>query len=306
MMRRTIAVLSMLLAFVAATGCATKPMSFRPSVGQKFTITTTLQQDVGVSVMGMNTSVQQSIVTDTDLDILDRRSNGDVETRFTIRHVSVHQNLGIMTLDYDSKDASSQATPLATLYSQMIDKDYRVTFNRNGGVSKVEGLSEVLGQAAAGTGEQAAMLISNYFDDESMRELMQGQWLFFPDKALKVGDTWTRTYAITTGFPMRVDEKWTLTERNASRAVFAVDGTIAPPDKSEPFNLMGMTLILDNVRGRQSGNTEVDPRTGMARKSTVTQDLSTTMKIENIPEMPQGLIMPMTIHGTTTIEVNPR
>lgn len=117
--------------------------------------------------------------------------------------------------------------------------------------------------------------------DLSSRQL--GVIIELPEEEIAVGSTWTSsTSQETNGLDVTAELTYTVTSISKKSVDVNVSGTIK-----------GKT---DDISGTYTGTASINPQTGMVTSSSIKQNISMTAN-------EQGMSIPMTIVGTTTMEV---
>ena len=117
--------------------------------------------------------------------------------------------------------------------------------------------------------------------DDSMNQL--GVVIELPEKEIAVGSTWTNT---------------TSQENNGVEFAAEITYTVtAISKKSVEVNIAGTVKgKTEDVSGTYTGSASINPHTGMLTSSSIKQNLSMTIS-------EQGMSIPITVVGTTTVEV---
>lgn len=117
--------------------------------------------------------------------------------------------------------------------------------------------------------------------DLSSKQL--GVIIELPEEEIAVGSTWTSTTSQeTSGLDVNVELTYTVTAISKK----SVDVNVAG-------NIKGKA---DDISGTYTGTASINPQTGMVTSSSIKQNISMTAN-------EQGMSIPMTIVGTTTMEV---
>ena len=118
--------------------------------------------------------------------------------------------------------------------------------------------------------------------DITMNQL-GGAVIELPEKELKVGETWTANKSQSVnGSDFSVDMSYTVTAINKKSVDLSYTGTVSSN--------------ANNISGSYNGTASINPATGLMTKNTQKQNISMTIS-------EQGLSIPTTIVGTTTITV---
>lgn len=175
------------------------------------------------------------------------------------------------------KMSSEDQTPEAQGFRDMVNKPFSMTVSPEGKVVSIDGWESI---------EKSGAMKS-----EDLKQSMETSLNIFPDKAVKVGDTWKKDAAMSMQmFKMNISSTYTLTEVKGNIATITMDSEIKMgQDNNTQTN--GMTMEMN---GTQKGKMDVELNTGMTLTGNITQDIKGEMQV-------QGQKMPMNIKSEIKI-----
>jgi hypothetical protein len=140
--------------------------------------------------------VMKSVVEDVAAD-------GTATIRQVYESVKMEVNSPMSRMSYDStkKDNASADPTAQSMFSVMIGESFLLVLSPSGEVQKVDGMSGIMEKVFKNLPQDpaaAAMLqgMRNSFSDDAMRATMSQGFLKFPDRALKVGDSWDSQFTV--------------------------------------------------------------------------------------------------------------
>jgi Family of unknown function (DUF6263) len=140
--------------------------------------------------------VMKSVVEDVAAD-------GTATIRQVYESVKMEVNSPMSRMSYDStkKDNASADPTAQSMFSVMVGESFLLVLSPSGEVQKVDGMSLIMEKVFKNLPQDpaaAAMLqgMRNSFSDDAMRATMSQGFLKFPDRALKVGDTWDSQFTV--------------------------------------------------------------------------------------------------------------
>lgn len=260
-------------------------------------------------------TIDQSTTQTLSSTVEDVAADSTVTLRQVVESMKMEMNSPIMTMAFDSAAPEASTGPggtvLKDVFSQMIGQPYTLVMAPTGEVKKVEGISrlaEKVFKSVAPDPAMAGMLdgIKANMTDDAMRTMFAQSFAQFPDKPVKVGDSWD--LQVTASNPMLgtliTSIKATLKSVDADAAgrVARIATTVAvkrDTSKPVPPNPMGMTLNVGEANGE--GEQVFDVALGQLRSSTVTLTIPMTMSGTG----PDGsaLNMQTQVKSTTTTEL---
>ncbi|MBS1593092.1 MAG: hypothetical protein JST90_02125 [Bacteroidetes bacterium] len=208
--------------------------------------------------------------------------NGDYVIESTYEHIAMKVSAMGSTITYDSdlkKQKDSIAESLGSTFSKVIGKKFLVTVSPKGKVSKVTGLKEILTDMMASSTPNAVQLVQTFFDEDKIISNYSSAYGYFPDHAVKVGETWNNTNQIQSVVPVDIKSTYTLKEVKGNNAVIGMAADIAM--KNDSMEVQGMTAKLD-LKGTFAGDYKMDIKTGLPTAGSIDMPITGSMEIMNM------------------------
>jgi hypothetical protein len=265
----------------------------------------------GMDNLTIDQSTSQTLTSVAD----DVAADGTTTLRQTVDAIKMELNSPVLTMAFDSANPEANPNPtntmLKNIFSQLIGQSYTVTMAATGEVKKVEGISQLAEKMFKNVGQDP--MLSGMFDgmkanlsDDAMKNLFTQSFAQFPDKPIKVGDSWNGQ--VSTANPMLgtlvTSLKSTLKsiDGDAGGRVAHVAITVSvkrDSAKPVPPNPMGMTLDMGESTGE--GEQIFDVGAGLLRSSTVRLTIPMSMSGNGPDGTP--LNMQTNVKSTTTTEM---
>lgn len=175
------------------------------------------------------------------------------------------------------KMSSEETNTESQAFRDMVNKPFSMTVSPQGKVVSIDGWEDI---DKSGT-----------MKADDMKQSMETSLNIFPDKPVKVGDTWKKEASMTMQmFKLNMSSTYTLTEVKGNTATISMDSEIKMgQDNKAAANGMNMDL-----KGTQKGKIDVELNTGMSLSGTITQEIKGEMQV-------QGQKMPMSIKSDIKI-----
>jgi hypothetical protein len=149
-------------------------------------------------------------------------------------------------------DLKNPSSVMNRLFYAMKGKSFFMKVNNEGEVTAVEGLDAIGRTLLEGTDldsqsrQKALQAFSSQFNKEAVREMFSNSFYLFPDKPIKVGDSWDKTSYMG---PLKVGITTTYTVKD-------IEGHVVTLDAKSKTSLKGN-------EGEQTSTLVVDARTGL-------------------------------------------
>ena len=254
--------------------------------GKTYAYTTETDMEIEQSMMGQNIKTENNSTMVYNYDVTAGEGNGkDIKVTYT--RVSTKMKNAMMNMEYDSADSTKNNSEMKGM-GKMVGKSFTMKVNEQGEINEIMGLDELMQTDDAVANAQ----MKTMFNDTAMRGLMQQSLNVFPGKAVKPGDTWTKTYTLDMAFmQMNMNTTYTLKSVSDGIAHLDMDTKIDGNGASNTGQMKGLNM---NLKGDAKGTMDVMVASGLIKESEIKQEINGDVSM-------QGMKIPMKIKGTTKI-----
>ncbi len=279
--------------------------------GKTYSITTTTNQDISQTIMGMDQSIKQGMGFTYDLRVLERNWNGDHKVDMTFSKVKYSNESSMGSSNYDSEDPSSEPDQQSRAYAAMLDQTLGMTMNSRGKVQEVTGvegfidhMADFFGLNEGAETDEFKQALSEEFGPDQLSEQFGGISIEFPEEEIGVGSSWVDVQSTTTSFPLTISTTYTVTSINNSKVFLDVESDVnAESSDEEVQEVNGMEMKYD-IAGKQNGTMTIDLNTGLTIESSITQDFSGTVEMLPNVQLPDGMTWPITLESEISVKLN--
>lgn len=187
----------------------------------------------------------------------------------------------------DNGSSDPKENPLGMMnkiVGMLVGKEFIIKVNDEGKVLEVTGFKEILSDMMDSMGmkgeakEQAMAGMGDQFSEQSIKDQFAQVFNIFPNKEVKVGDSWEKNY--TTGGKMG-------STHNTTYTVKEIEGDhVSLSTKTK----MSSREDGENIEGTQTGNIIVDSKTGLMISGDFDQDIRVKTEGQNINVTGKGKI----------------
>jgi hypothetical protein len=311
-MKKAISVLCVVVLLATVCSAAEKiDLKLRLKAGESHEMKMTQVQDMTQTMNGSEFKMKQTqeMVMGFDCISVDANGNMDVKMSYRSMKMSMEGPMGKMEFDSAKPKSTDANTPphekmMGELLTAIVGCEFQMKIKPTGETSDIRGLSEMMTKIKGDSNSQPmGDIISKMFNEDQVKELTGNMMNMFPAEPVAIGDSWYDTKSMNFMMPIDIDTTYML--KGVKDGVATIDmvskmdmGDSSKPIVIDPNNKMSMQLS-----GTINGTSEVDVKTGMAKKTDMTMNFSGMMKMEPNQDMPQGMTMPMTIKATATVEL---
>jgi len=306
-------ILALVIAVSGAKAAQKTQYRMKFEKGKKYYLLMVTDQKFSQSIMGQEQNIEQLIGLDADFDVNDVDANGNAWVRYTYRAVQYHQKGPMGQVEYDSSKKDLPVHPQAQGFAALLGEGFSLKMTPKGQVEAVKGLEQMRNNVSQklpeGQMKEFMMQgIDQMLNEEAIKEFTEAAMAIYPDKAVGVGDSWSKTVVISQGLPMIQENTWTLEKLKDGVATIKVKADIKPNPKAKALEMGGARLNYE-LSGKRDGVIEMQESTGQVIKCRMTQQLSGQMKMAiaemSMPDMPE-MAIPVKIHIVTTTEMSER
>jgi hypothetical protein len=189
-------------------------------------------------------------------------------------------------IEYDSANPPPAVPPSAKPFSVLPGLGFRMTLTPDGTVRAVEGLDEMFAEMVKRLElpdgpAKASMLkaLTEQFGEAAMKQNLQNLFALYPPAPVAVGEKWERKVVVSKGFPLVIQNAFTLKGRSGGVAEVAIDARLLPNPDAAPVE-MGTGRMSYALSGEQHGSAKVDEATGWTRSLATEQEVSGSLTLD--------------------------
>ncbi|MCZ4223945.1 DUF6263 family protein [Pedobacter rhodius] len=275
---KAIKILSVILCLLSLSAFGQKTYILKQEypVGKKYSYAINSDQIINQKIDGKEISYIQNVGTDYIFNI--KSLKGIDKTiqvtykRLTIKSVGMGNEL---ILDSDKEEAG-KPNP----FSGLKNAGFSMLLASNGTVKSISGVDKMVDSIAAKMTTDTAQLkqmklsLGKQFNAEVIRQTMESSLKIFPDKAVKIGESWVVNTKMQITMPIEAITTYTLKEVKDNVATISIKGSLISKGN---FETMGNKMQTD-LKGMNIGDAQVDIRTGIILNSHTRTELYGKMK----------------------------
>lgn len=246
-------------------------LQFNLQKGKSYTYSMNMDMDAEVQGQKMDNSMG----FDYSLYVVDDKDS--VKTlRTTFDRVKMEMSAGQVNIDVDTDEPQKdsvvdiRANPMgimSNMFYAMKGKSFEMKINNRGEVLSVTGLDELQQAMINSFGDDEnvkqamGQAFQSQFNEENIKKSFAQSFSIYPDKPVKVGDTWTKKMSM--GGPMAADMNTTYKVKEINNGNVVLDLT--------------SDLDMNGTKGTSTGTMKVQPETGMVLDATLEQKVTAPM-----------------------------
>ncbi|MBL7739961.1 MAG: hypothetical protein JNK14_12150 [Chitinophagaceae bacterium] len=223
--------------------------------------------DMDQKVMGNDTKISIGGM----FSVLVTDDNGTEKTMTsTYKRFVMNMKMMGMEIDVDTDKPAPALTPeemeenpmsmMNRMFSGIAGKSFVMKVDQEGKVTEVSGFREIIQSMvdSVGIGEEMKQMmtasLNDQFNDQSLKDQFAQVFTIFPNKEVKVGDSWEKSYSTGGKMAAKFNTHYTVKEMEGDII------TLDSKTRIEPTEDNGSGA---NISGDQTGIIKVDTRTGL-------------------------------------------
>jgi len=228
----------------------------------------------------MNQGIKMDVTAGYSMDIIE--DDGKIKTLSAVYN-DFKMNMQVMGIeinidtnkpspDVDMEDAKSNPSALMNkLLSSIKGKKFNMKVNEQGEVMEVTGFEQIAKDMVDSLGmpeeykEKMEATAKDQFNGDDIKKQFSQMFYIFPNKDVKVGDSWKTNYATGGKMPAKYNNTYTVKE---------IEGDIVTLDAKTTIETENETIKLD---GNQTGKLLVDSKTGLVVNADFEQDIKASV-----------------------------
>jgi Family of unknown function (DUF6263) len=242
------------------------------------TLTTDTKQTM--KVMGMDISQNQSQTFILSWTPKEQDKDGKWTVAQKIEAVKMDIEIGGNKIQYDSTKDTTSGNPLAEFFKALVGSEFRLTFDKDMKVTKIEGREEFVKKLVAAN-QQMEPLLKQILSEEALREMSDPAFAAAPGKAVKKGESWSKDTTLNMG-PIgsyKANYTYTFEGMEGKLAKLKADTklTYQPPGQ-QTAGVLPFTIKSADLKSTQAGGTILfNPEAG--RQESMDQTLKLAGKL---------------------------
>jgi hypothetical protein len=233
-----------------------------------------------------------NITSGYTLQVLDDKA-GVKTMRARYSNFKMYMKIMSMEMNVDTEkslepvnEAEMNANPLGMMdriFAGIKGKEFLMTVNKEGQVVEVRGFDQIINEMtdSAGAGEDNSMQIkaslADQFNEQGIKDQFAQVFSIFPNKEIKVGDSWQKNFQTGGRMPAHYKTKYTVKEIEGDHAMLTAETGIDAAGETE-------------IKGTQNGNLLVDINSGLVLNAEFHTDIVAKSQGVEVIVKSQGMV----------------
>lgn len=207
-----------------------------------------------------------------------------------------------MSMTFSSSDTDPN-NPMSQILGSMVNKSFQIKMSKTGKVEEVTGVEKLFESAFGGqmNPQMAAIKtqLESSFGADAFKGNMEAAMTVYPDKPVKKGDSWSISTLLKSTMEATTTTTYTLSGIDASAYLISGKGQFVS-DKTKSMISNNLPMKFD-LSGEVISEIKLDKATGWIVEAKIKQSLKGKSMIEDNPQIPGGMEIPMEMNSETII-----
>lgn len=245
-------------------------------IGKKYDFSFVSDQIINQKIGEQKINSTQTIGTDYTFDV---RNGENTDKNIEVIYGRIFMKSSAMGNGM-SMDSEDQDTTKVNPFKGIKGATFNMVMAPDGTVKSLTGVDQMLNSMASKMSKDTAMVnnikmqLSKQFNAASLTQTMETSLKIYPEKAIKIGESWVINSQSKLMMPIETSTKYTLKEVKDGIAYLHVSGSLTSKGS---FETMGNKMETD-LSGTNSGDAELDIKSGLILKSHIRTELIGKMK----------------------------
>ena len=290
-------------------------LKLRLKPGQKYGVRVITDQKISQTMQEQEQKIDYLTDMGMGFEVLAVDADGTASVQITYQTIRAKMSGPIGMIEYDSTEPDAavgeddtEKQMIGQMFEGMVGLSFVMKVNTQGKVVEVKGFKEMMQQMAEKIGaddpaenEEIKEFLKNFLSEDKVKMMGSNMALAFPSQPVGIGDSWTDKETMSVGFPIEIDNTYTLKESKNGVAIVDISSMMDLGENGASIEIGPMKMNME-MTGSVQGTSEINEASGWMIRSKMKMQLAGQMSIAPNEQMPEGMTVPMSIESVITIE----
>ncbi len=230
-------------------------------------------------------------------------SGYDMEVRYESLTMSMELPQGKMEFSSENESGSDI---FSAILREVINKPFTLTMTTSGKITRVgdvdklwDGAINQFSQLPQAQRDQIKAQLMNSYGENALKGNIEMVTAVYPERPVRPGEKWTVNTDLKTGMSAKLDSEYEFQKVTADH-IFMKGRSKIQTDKEASVQSNGMAMTY-NLSGIMITEIKANRKTGWIEEAKISQEISGDAQIQDNPQVPGGMSIPMTMTTQMTI-----
>lgn len=290
-------------------------LKLRLKPGQKYGVRVITDQKISQTMQEQEQKIDYLTDMGMGFEVLAVDADGTASVQITYQTIRAKMSGPMGMIEYDSTEPDAavgeddtEKQMIGQMFAGMVGLSFVMNGNTQGKGVEVKGFKEMMQQMAEKIGaddpaenEEIKEFLKNFLSEEKVKMMGSNMALAFPSQPVGIGDSWTDKETMSVGFPIEIDNTYTLKESKNGVAIVDISSMMDLGENGASIEIGPMKMNME-MTGSVQGTSEINEASGWMIRSKMKMQLAGQMSIAPNEQMTEGMTVPMSIESVITIE----
>jgi hypothetical protein len=265
-----------------------------------------IEMNMKQEVMGQKMDIKMIMIAKMSYLVKNKLADKyEIESKFA--NIKMNMKMPQGSMEFDS-EKPQPGQPMGEMLAQMKNMVIKMTMNNKGKVLKLNDMDkefDKIVKAIDGVNDaqkaQMKKQISQSYGNKSLKSNIEMSTAIFPDKEVKIGDTWKIKTKLQSTFEADVESTFKLVAINDKHYILESEATINANDKAKSTGPLASMQTKFNLNGDMTCKYQLNKNTCWTQHASVDQVIKGKMEMNMGGKGKQSFSMPMNINSKTII-----
>lgn len=313
MKKKKVAYFLIICCILSLCGCIKKSVSISLKLkkGDSYKIEMDRREKVTQKIKDSSLEVETKSKISYLCNVTNVDSNKNADIKVTFDAIDIKDNvLGGQTPVAKQKETPENPDTMAKVYSAFLGKSFSVKIGEYGKVKQIIGMDEIvksifeeLNIKEEKEKEDIKKIIKEKFGEEALTKRIEEVTSVYPNKKVKVGESWDKKVDLSNQIPVEAENKYTLKESEDKTSEITVEAKIKNKEDGEPVIIDKIKITYEEIKGTEKGVINLNEETGFIKHTELEREFSGKMKLYSEDPNLGSQTFPIEVKGKTVVNV---
>lgn len=298
---------------ILLTGCMQKSVkiTFNPKKGDSYKLEIDKNETVVYSINGEKKEVESKVKTSYLCHITNIDDNKNSEIKVVFDNINIKNSIpSDQTLVMDFPNNAKNTDKLSKIHSVLEGKSFNVKIGEFGKVKQISGIDEIAKNVLQELNindkekeKEIKDIIKNNFGEEELMKAIERITYFYPNKAVKVGDSWNHEIDLSGNFQIESENEYKLRNSQDGTSEIKIKGDIKNKNEADPIIIGDAKITYEDMKGIESGTISLNEENGLIKREEIENVYSGKIKYSSDNPNMGSHSFPVSVNEKITVNV---
>ncbi len=283
-------------------------LRLRLQQGETYTLRVTAEQKISQTSKELPLDMTQTIAIGFSYSVSEVEADGTASGKVIYQSVLYKMDGPLGKMEYDSSNPPADVSPMLRVFAALVGEGFLMKISPDGRIKDIQGADVMMENVlkrlevpAGATRDAIEKQIQEQLGSQALKEKIENVMAIYPDKRVRIGDSWARRVVTSLGFPMVIEHTLILNADKDDVATVGVRSVVKPNPEAGPITI-GTWRLKFSASGEQEGTIDLRETTGWPIRGKLSQRFSGQITAVDVPVIPKGTTWPISGESIVSFE----